>query len=297
MTVREPTRADAEALAELLNAQSLALHGTADLSADAMASWFGLPELEMLVAEDGGRLVAYADFVPSDDPEWAWIDLRQHPDEPRSGELLLQRFERRAAELGRAAARTIVSERDAATRELVESRGYRPIRYSFRMRTELGDDLPEPAFPDGIELRVMRRGEERDVWAAANDAFADHWGFHESPFDSWRQWNLDRDGSRPDLWWLATDGDEIAAVCLNRFADDGDPRHGYVHILGVRPAWRRRGLGEALLRHSFRDFRVRGCDVVTLDVDGENPTGAVRLYERVGMRVDRRADTYEKRLA
>jgi ribosomal protein S18 acetylase RimI-like enzyme len=67
-------------------------------------------------------------------------------------------------------------------------------------------------------------------------------------------------------------------------------------VLGVRPQWRRRGVATALLRHSFRDFRDRGATRVGLGVDGENTTGAVRLYERVGMRVVRRNDTYEKTL-
>ena len=98
--------------------------------------------------------------------------------------------------------------------------------------------------------------------------------------------------ARPDLWWLVRDGDEIAGVCLNRMGDAGEPDHGYVHILGVRRPWRRRGLGEALLRHSFRDFWRRGVSTrVSLDVDGENTTGAVRLYERVGMPCRRGAPT------
>jgi len=164
------------------------------------------------------------------------------------------------------------------------------------MAVALGDE-PPPVFPDGIAVRVMRPGEEHDVYLATNDAFADHWGFHPDTFDSWRRWNLERDGSRPDLWWLATDGEQIAGVCLNRMADDGDLEHGYVHVLGVRPPWRRRGIAEALLRHSFHDFRGRGVRRVSLDVDGENTTGAVRLYERVGMHVRRRSDTYEKRLS
>jgi mycothiol synthase len=295
MTVREPTVADAAVLASLLNAQSLALHGAADLSEESMRSWFGLPDLEMRVVDGHDGIDAYADFVPAEETDWAWIDLRLHPERPGSGAALLDHFVARARELGRGAARTVVAERDAATRALVESRGYRPIRFSFRMLIELGAEPPEPSFPAGLELRVLRPGEERAVYEATNDAFADHWEFHPTPFESWRRWNLDREGSRPDLWWLVLDGEEIAAVCLNRLADSGEPDHGYVHILGVRPPWRRRGLGEALLRHSFRDFWQRGCRRVSLDVDGENPTGAVRLYERVGMHVDRRSDTYERR--
>jgi len=296
VTLREPVPDDSEALAELLNAQSLALYGTADLSAESMRSWFGLPDLEMRVVEGDGGLEAYADFLPTEETDWAWIDLRQHPDHPQAGVPLLDHFEARTRELGRTLARTIVRERDAASRELLESRGYRPIRYSFLMALELGDE-PAAVFPEGIAVRVMRPGEEHDVYLAQNDAFADHWGFHPDTYDSWRQWNLERDGSRPDLWWLATEGEQIAGVCLNRMGDDGDPEHGYVHTLGVRPSWRRRGIAEALLRHSFHDFGQRGVRRVTLDVDGENTTGAVRLYERVGMHVRRRSDTYEKRLA
>jgi mycothiol synthase len=45
---------------------------------------------------------------------------------------------------------------------------------------------------------------------------------------------------------------------------------------------------------SFREFRSRGRERVGLGVDGENTTGAVRLYERAGMHVARRSDTYER---
>ena len=57
--------------------------------------------------------------------------------------------------------------------------------------------------------------------------------------------------------------------------------------LAVRPSWRGRGLGEALLRAAFAEFRRRGVATVGLKVDADNPTGAVRLYERVGMTRDR----------
>jgi mycothiol synthase len=55
-------------------------------------------------------------------------------------------------------------------------------------------------------------------------------------------------------------------------------------------------LGLALLRHAFRAFRARGMTGAALDVDAENLTGAVRVYERAGMHVAKRSDTYEKPL-
>jgi ribosomal protein S18 acetylase RimI-like enzyme len=70
-----------------------------------------------------------------------------------------------------------------------------------------------------------------------------------------------------------------------------------VGALGVRRPWRGRGLGRALLLRTFAEFRRRGVTRVTLGVDAENPTGATRLYESVGMDVELEAVVYEKTLA
>lgn len=76
--------------------------------------------------------------------------------------------------------------------------------------------------------------------------------------------------------------------------DDALADAGWVSILGVRQAWRRCGLGAALLRHAFGAFADRGCRRVVLGVDGTSLTGAERLYERVEMTVADRFEIYEK---
>jgi mycothiol synthase len=78
--------------------------------------------------------------------------------------------------------------------------------------------------------------------------------------------------------------------------EDADAVVGWISILGVRRPGRRRGLGEALLRHAFRELHTRGLRRVGLSVDAESPTGAMRLYERVGMRVAVRSDTWDRQL-
>ncbi len=65
-------------------------------------------------------------------------------------------------------------------------------------------------------------------------------------------------------------------------------REGWVGQLGVRRAWRRRGLATALLVRSMEAFRAAGLEAATLGVDTENPTGALGIYERVGFRPIRR---------
>ncbi len=62
-----------------------------------------------------------------------------------------------------------------------------------------------------------------------------------------------------------------------------DPAVGYVAALGVRRAYRRRGIAEALLRTSFGQIHTRGGAGVSLHVDTQSTTGATRVYERAGM--------------
>jgi ribosomal protein S18 acetylase RimI-like enzyme len=72
------------------------------------------------------------------------------------------------------------------------------------------------------------------------------------------------------------------------------PEKGWVDDLGVRRAWRRRGLALALLQHSFREFYKRGTRKVGLGVDASSLTGATRLYEKAGMHVARQFNSYFK---
>ena len=85
--------------------------------------------------------------------------------------------------------------------------------------------------------------------------------------------------------------EEVVATIRNDAERNGG---GYVGALAVRRPWRGRGLGRALLLHTFAEFQRRGFDRVTLGVDAENPTGATALYESVGMTVESEAIVFEK---
>ena len=104
-----------------------------------------------------------------------------------------------------------------------------------------------------------------------------------------------------NLWFLAVEEDNglhrgrdvIAGVCLCTEFLPEDSDMAYVDSLGVRRAWRRQGIGLAMLHHAFGVFRRRGKKRVTLHVDAESLTGATRLYERAGMHVEEQNVFYE----
>jgi mycothiol synthase len=173
------------------------------------------------------------------------------------------------------------------------ARGYERSRSSYVMEIALAETPSVPPLTSGIELRTYRLDVDEDaVRSAVNEAFADDPLFHEQTPEMFREFNLGARGFDPALWLLAWDGDALAGVSLTYRERVGEPDLGWVGILGVRPPWRRRGLGEVLLRASFAALYDRGLRRVGLGVDTENVTGALRLYERAGMHVVREGHSY-----
>lgn len=298
MILRTPKRDDAAAIAAICNALSRELYGAGDVDEHAVGDWFGISDLGMFLLERDGRAVGYVD-VRDDEHVRFPIDLRVDPAVWGGGvatELLgaAERWAReRAAE--RAVLRGFAAERDDEVQRALAGAGYRLIRHSFLMEIDLPQRLEAAVWPERIEIRTYEHPrDEEAVYECVEDAFSDHWDFHSTPLERWREFTVESATFEPDLWWLAEADGELAAVCLNAWHFSGDRTFGWVGTLGVRRPWRRRGLGLALLLHSFADFAARGATRVGLGVDAENTTGAVRLYQRAGMRPVRRNDTFEK---
>jgi ribosomal protein S18 acetylase RimI-like enzyme len=104
----------------------------------------------------------------------------------------------------------------------------------------------------------------------------------------------DGGGSVPAFakWWgsLAQDSEYDPALCFP--VHDGEGRlvgfaqcwtTGFVKDLVVHPSHRRRGIGRALLTHIFQVFRQKGAKAVCLKVEASNRSGAIQLYENLGM--------------
>jgi mycothiol synthase len=219
-----------------------------------------------------------------------WLDLRGRPSPGLVGW---------AVDRGRAKAPRIFSGSWVANEHvlgLIEARGFRVVRRSQRMEIDLEGPIPDPVWPAGTKVRTLRVGDERAFYDAHQETFADTWEPIMETYEEWTQAFLAAPSFDPDLWFLATGGDQTAgfAMCKIRPAD---PELGWIDVLGVLRRARRRGLGRALLLHAFHAFRHRGLRGAGLGVDADSPTGANRLYESVGMHISDRFVIYEKRLA
>ena len=145
--------------------------------------------------------------------------------------------------------------------------------------------------PEGINIsRIGPTDDALAIHAVLSEAFAKEWSPHLGSFDRWVEEQSSTPSYDPSLWLLAKDGTELVGVLTaNTWGDRGCVSH-----LGVLAHYRRRGIGAALLRHSFATFASRGVRRIVLNVDTDNPTGATTLYEHVGMRVGKRWDMWER---
>jgi mycothiol synthase len=294
VVVREPNADDAEGIADACNELSTRLYGAVDLSAQEIRHWLSLPDVDTAVAELGDEICGYTDFHRQDEGPIG-VDLRVRPSAWGRGvaDALLDR-----AEAAAGAERTVhcfAAERDDDARGALELRGYLLIRHLFKMQIDFAKPPDPPEWPTGVAVRCYAGEEDlRPVYECHQESFADHWEFRPDPLEAWQGYSIERPDFDPSLWWLAEADGELAGISLAHWHASGDLSFGWIGALGVRKPWRGRGLGLALLCHSFADFAARGATRVGLDVDAENTTGAVRLYQRAGMRPVRRLDIYER---
>ncbi len=300
-TVRAPSPEDAAEVSRVVAAfdSSFGVEET-EQAEDLADEWRELDlDRDAWVWEREGRIVAYgAVFARGEDgPDRRLVaDGYVTPEHAGRGlgTAIVEATERRARELAAPRIENAVLGNDARASDLLRSRGYRDVRHFYRMRIDLEAPPPETRWPEGFLVSDFDPAEAREFHAALEEGFADEWGHTAEPFEAFAKRRIDEERFDPTLWATVRGGGEIAAVLIADWKRHGDA--GWIGSVAVRKPWRRRGLGEALLLRSFGQFYERGERVVQLGVDAENPSGATRLYERVGMSVGFEAVIYAKDL-
>jgi mycothiol synthase len=184
---------------------------------------------------------------------------------------------------------------------LFEDSGYRIVRYFNEMHRPLDAGFPDVPLEDGLELVGFGPELHEPVRQAHNDAFRDHWGSEPRDEEGWG-FVVNDPQARPDLSAVVVEkesgtvaGYQIASHDAGNAALRGFSE-GYTDLLGVRREFRGRGIARALLADAMKRFAAAGMDKASLDVDSENPTGALALYTRMGYTVVNRSMAWDKDL-
>jgi mycothiol synthase len=252
----------------------------------------------VLVLTSDGRPAAFGILFPNEEgssDHLAFLYASVHPEHRRRGlgSLLMTWLEQSGREWLAGFQDTLprrlrvnCPERNKDRVKLFEKHGFLPVRFFFRMRRDLRDPIPDRPFPEGIVVRPFSPEYSEAAREVVDLAFQDHW--HHTPITPviWSQMIEKSDSFRPDLSQLAFAGDRIVGISINRvFAEDNARagiQEGWIGNLGVLKEWRGRGLASAMLCDAMRRFTGDGLTSAGLNVDTENYTGAVAIYERLG---------------
>jgi mycothiol synthase len=175
--------------------------------------------------------------------------------------------------------------------ELFEQHGFLPVRSSYRMRRDLDQSIPGWSVPEGVTLSLWESDLDLETLMAFNSSFSDHWGAIPYSEELWRLWLTGHPSFHPELSFQAIVEDQsrkrgVIGFCLSKIkeAPTSIPRiqEGWIQELGVIRQWRKKGVATALLCAAMQAFQQVGLDYAGLDVDTENLSGALRIYERLG---------------
>jgi mycothiol synthase len=280
---------------------------------DLRVRWLGLATLdEALLVEhpDAAGPVAYAAFEADHDPVDDQLDLHidavVHPAWTGRGlasfllDRALDRARRAARDAGHdtAVLTTALVDGDEPARLFHADRGFVAVRHLLDLRLDLHARPPVPVWPTTVRSRSYLDTDAGALWSAHQAAFADVPTHLPLTFDEFRAHRLDpAAGFDPSLTRLAvTAEDDVVGLLIARAGTEVAAEDGWVRDLGVVPAWRRHGIGMALLRTAFQAFRERGLTGVALEVDDVTLDGAVALYRRAGMRIVHRTDVLAREI-
>ena len=290
-----------EAISRLVHDYDVSMAGFSDFARDDLHELLSEEHFEIerdscLVVDDEDRAAGYA-MVWAREPRRRYLSFGVVHPEHRGrgiGTHLLGFLERRVREQDVDTAGAVlwnwVDLEDEAACRIAEAAGFAQIRRHYTMMIDLVGTEVETSPPEGVSTRTCDESDAELIHSLLQETFAEHFGFTPLRYEQWRKQSYERSDTDLSMWLIASVGGKPVGFLIGRAKDD----LGWVEDLGVKKAFRKRGVASALLRHSFADFRKRGFSKAGLGVDASNETGAVRLYENAGMRAERVYVTYEK---
>ncbi|MFV0252194.1 MAG: GNAT family N-acetyltransferase [Beutenbergiaceae bacterium] len=180
---------------------------------------------------------------------------------------------------------------------MLTERGFAPRRFYTELRRDLSQPLPQANLARPLDLIDWSPGLEEQVRLAHNVTFAEHWVSEPQTAESWAQ---GRSFFVPEWSFIVldrtTDRARVVGYLLSAKYEQDWPSlgwsEGYIDLLGVRPDWRGRGIGTALLSRAMRAYAEAGMEYASLGVDTDTPGQAFGLYSKLDFEPTRGSTMY-----
>ena len=293
LTARPATTEDLDAVVALVRACEEHDYGRAELDPEDLVVDWARPGTDLAVMSvavfDGDAMVAEAEAFEGRG------EVNIHPDHRGRGigTAILPWLHDVARSQG-PTLRQIAHDTDAERREFLLRHGYREAFTSWVLAISLEDGIEPPALPAGFAFRDFRPGiDDREAYQVIEDAFGEWEGRRPVTFEDWAGLTIGRESFDPSNMLLAVDegtGEIVGVV----FMIDYGIEDGWIQQVATKSTHRHRGIARALLHRAFQVYGERGKRTVELSTDSR--TGALGLYEKVGMRVFSSYTNYVKDL-
>jgi GNAT superfamily N-acetyltransferase len=280
LTTRPLVKSDSRAVFELMAAQEQEDIGEVAIEeADIVSDW-AKPSHDLGARSvgvfDGATLVAYAELMGADRADTSVLPSHR-------GRGIGTWLAAWLVDLGRSVGSSVIGmpvPQGSPGDRLLEQLGFRVRWTSWVLKLPEGASIPERDLPPGYAIRTAGPDEVRAAHDVLEDAFLE-WSVRDrETFEDFEAATTGRPGFEPWNLRVALDPDgAVAGVSLVLVSDNGST--GFVDRLAVRRDQRNRGLAQALLVDSFARAREHGATTSELSTDSR--TGALPLYERVGM--------------
>jgi len=184
---------------------------------------------------------------------------------------------------------------------LWESLGFKKVREYSLMKKNL-DTIPSDVGENrDVLLRKFTKGSIEDLkllnWLS-NETFSEHYNFRPDTVEE-TIYFLEQDPIFKEQEWLfALLQDKplgYVGVGIDRkYNEEKNTRAGWILNIGVLKPYRLKGIGARLMIDGMTLLKAKGMTEAMLGVDDQNPTKAIKLYEKLGFKATRKDIAYQK---
>jgi len=184
-----------------------------------------------------------------------------------------------------------------------EGFGFKQARVGSVMKRTLDNVPSNIGENNSVKLRQMRPKDDDDISLANrldNEAFKEHFNYRPKSVEETKNMLSGLPFFKQQDGYLAVlDGQAVGYVIAGidvELNEEKKVKYGWILDIGVLKPYRRMGVGMSLMLAGLQWIRLRQMDEAWLYVDDLNPTGAFKLYRKLGFEVAKKNLAYQLEL-
>ena len=273
--------------AELNRLDTFGLHITPKLLAEDLNYPNRFPEKNLFIAKKSNEIIGFCQFIPEFEIGRILMDILVHPAYRRQGIAsdLFREASKRAKDIGIGLIHVSIRESNAAAKFFLLKQGFKDVRRYHEMQLDLTGLKLNTFNLNANNTRSLYEGEEKRLTIIQNDCFNGSWGFNPNTVEE-VHYLLNSQGISYKDVWLTFKDNQPAAYCWTRILKDPNTqtRKGRIHMIGVSPHCRGKGLGKTILNAGLNHLHQKGAQIVNLTTDSSNES-AIKLYRACGFKL------------